>query len=269
MAGHDPRRRAELGVGAHAKTSDLNNSRNERLRWRSPCIGRKQGGPRRLDEGLSIQIGEVMVARLSLILLSALTGCAMPYTPQVPIVPKADTMIDAVAEFHDLRAAPKLVSGNEPYGVMGEDVHTPSPNQLTEQLSTALLEGLAASDTFRRLTVFDPKPDLILTGRVEQFYEHYRPKLWTYAPYSETVASLLRMNTYVSNGKVNLTLIVQKPTGKVVGRYTGQAQFDEDFRPNDDMSPGDRLNRALSEAVQEIQEKLIADSQLKQFRHGS
>jgi hypothetical protein len=76
------------------------------------------------------------------------------------------------------------------------------------------------------------------------------------------------MNTYVSSGEVDLTVIVLKSTGEIVGRYRGRERFDETFRPNSDMSPGERLNHAFSAAVQQIREKILADSELSKVRQS-
>ncbi|MGQ0810956.1 MAG: hypothetical protein ACT4OO_07005 [Nitrospiraceae bacterium] len=191
-------------------------------------------------------------------------GCTKQYIPEL-ILPSADKTIDAVVEFHPLRMAPGIRSGHDTYGVEGPKVETASPTDLTDQISTAMLSGLADSGLFSHITAFDPQPDLILSGRIDKFYEHYRQKLWTYAPYAETVAGLLRINTYVSTGEVNLTMTVLKATGEVIGRYPSRVTFQEDFKPNSEMPPGERLNHALAEAVQEIRDKLVADPRLAQF----
>ncbi|MCE3225084.1 MAG: hypothetical protein K0S58_3264, partial [Nitrospira sp.] len=100
-------------------------------------------------------------------------------------------------------------------------------------------------------------PDLILTGRVERFFEHDRRKLWTLVPYySDKLAGLFRVNTYTTNGELRLTLTLLKPTGEVVGSYVGHAKFQEDYTPNSEVRPGDRLDRALGQALAQIRDEM-------------
>lgn len=192
-------------------------------------------------------------------------GCEKTYAPAL-VLPASDRTIDAVVEFHPLHTSTGLRFGRDTFGVLAEDVDTPPPSQLTEQISTALEESLASDHTFGRLVAFDPDPDLILTGRIDTFYEHDRPRVWTYIPQAETVARLFRMNTYVSSGGVDLTMFLMRPTGELVGQYHSRRTFDETYRPNSDMLPGARLNRAFSEAMQHIRDKMVADPQLRNVR---
>jgi hypothetical protein len=209
--------------------------------------------------------------RLRVVVLQALltlllsTGCAKTYAPALTL-PASDKTIDAVVEFHPLNATSSLLSGRDTFGVFAKKVDTPSPGQLTEQISTALEDSFASDHVFRRLVGFDQAPDLILTGRIDKFYEHDRPRLWTYIPQAKTVATLFRMNTYVSSGAVDLTMFLMRPTGKLMGQYHSRQTFDETYRPNSDMSPGARLNRAFSEAIQDIRDKIIADPELAKER---
>jgi uncharacterized protein YjbJ (UPF0337 family) len=67
----------------------------------------------------------------------------------------------------------------------------------------------------------------------------------------------------VSAGKVHLIVFVLKPTGEVLGRYTGTSTFKETFNPTNDVPPGTRLNRALSEAVHQVQNAITNDMELR------
>ena len=202
---------------------------------------------------------------LALMVILFVLGCSKTYVPQI-VLPVSERTIDAVVEMHSLQAAPKLRSGHDTYGVLAPKVETPSPKELTDQLTTALLEDFDSDQVFSRLSIFEPNPDLILTGRVDKFYQHDRPRLWSYAPYAETFAWLFRVNTYVSSGEVDLTVMLLKAGGEVVGRYRGREKFDETYRPNDDLLPGERLNHAFFAAVQQIREKLLADPALHEIK---
>jgi hypothetical protein len=191
-------------------------------------------------------------------------GCSTKYEPHLTLPPATfDRAIDATVELHPLQAAEGLRSGRTTYGVLAEDYVNKSPSKMSQAITAEVLNELASSGLFRRITLYDPQPDLVLTGRIEQFYEHDRRKLWTYVPYySDKLAGLFRLNTYMSTGEVTLTMMLMKPTGKLIGTYQGRAKFNEDFTPNDEMKPGGRLNRAFSDALAQIRDEMLADENL-------
>jgi hypothetical protein len=190
-------------------------------------------------------------------------ACSHPtYVPDITLSQQGP-LIEATAEFHDIYAAPGLVSGKETFGLEGPKTKQIEPRDLVSQVETELLEELQASGTFSRIIRFDPNPDVILSGRIHTLYEHYRPQVWNYVPYVETVNKLFRLKSHVSSGEAHLTLFVLKPTGELLGTYEGKTTFRETFNPTQDVPPGARLNRALSEAVQQIQDQIVRDAHLR------
>ena len=196
------------------------------------------------------------------------SGCSHRYVPDVSLAESPET-IDATVEYHPLQTARDLLSGHESFGVLAPKVTTASGRELTGQVENAVIEELAATHVFRRLTPYDPQPDLVLSGRINAFYEHFRPQLWNYAPGAGTVARLLRVNTHVTSGEADLTVLLLKPTGELVRQYTGRSSFRETLTPTEEAPPGERLNRALSEAVQQIRDKILKDSTLPRMNHRS
>ncbi len=92
------------------------------------------------------------------------------------------------------------------------------PSKLTQVITSEILNEFSSNGVFRRISSYDPDPNFVLTGRIEQFYEHDRRKIWTYVPYySEELAGLFRLNTYLSTGEVQVTMILLKPSGGRVG----------------------------------------------------
>ena len=79
------------------------------------------------------------------------------------------------------------------------------------------------------------------------------------------IAQMLRLKTHISSGEAHLTLFVLKPTGEVLGIYTGQSIFEETFNPTTEIPPGARLNRTLSEAVHQIQDEISHDVKLREL----
>jgi hypothetical protein len=200
--------------------------------------------------------------------LLILAGCSTKYEPQLQLPPATfNRAIDAVVELHPLQAAEGLRTGTTTYGVVAEDYVNRPPSKMSQAITSEILSELSSSGLFRRLTLYDPNPDLVLTGRIEQFHEHDRRKLWTFVPYySDKLAGLFRLNTYMSSGEVQLTMMLLKPTGELLGTYVGRAKFDEDFTPNEEARPGSRLNRAFGKALAQIRDEMLSDPKLPKMR---
>lgn len=201
-------------------------------------------------------------------LLVLLGGCSTTYEPHLTLPPSAfDRTIDASVEVHPFIASDDLLSGHSGYGVIADDYVNKAPSKLTQALTNQVVAELSAHHAFRRVSTYDAAPDLILTGRVERFFEHDRRKLWTFVPYySDKLANLFRVNTYRTNGEILLTLTLLRPTGEVIGSYIGHSKFDEDYTPTSDVRPGDRLNRALGQALAQIRDEMFSDAALPKAR---
>lgn len=197
-----------------------------------------------------------------------LAGCSSTYEPHLVLPPaEFDRSIDATVEVHPFVAADDLLSGHSNYGVVADDYANKPPSQLTQSITQQVTAELAAHRVFRKVTTYDPSPDLILTGRIERFFEHDRRKLWTFIPYySDKLASLFRVNSFKADGEIHLTLTLLKPTGETVGSYVGHSSFKEDYTPNGEVRPGDRLNRALGQALAQIRDEMFADPSLAKSR---
>ncbi len=205
----------------------------------------------------------VLMAVLSLTMAA---GCAKTeFVPDIAL-PETRPIIDATAEFHDIYPAPALISGKEHFGLTGPDAKQVPPRILAHQVRDELLDAFEEAGVFSKITTFDREPDFILTGRINSLFEHYRPRIWTRfpLPYAGKIAvDLLDWKTHATNGEADLTLFLLTRDGKLVGTYRGSASFDENFNPTGEIGPGERLNRALTEAVQQIQEKMIRDTRLR------
>jgi hypothetical protein len=96
--------------------------------------------------------------------------------------------------------------------------------------------------------------------------------LWTkvpyLVPYIGTVADFLDLKTHVSSGEADLTVFVLTRNGEIVGKYRGESSFKESFNPTGELAPGARLNQALTEAVHQIQEKILHDVHLRKIAAG-
>ena len=161
------------------------------------------------------------------------------------------------------------MSGKETFGLDAPKAERVEPSELTRQVESELLKELDAAGIFSRITRFDQNPDVILSGRITALREHYRPQTWAkipdFFPWVGMITQMLRLKTHVSSGEAHLTLFVLKSTGEVLGTYTGQSIFEETFNPTKEVPPGARLNRALSEAVHQIQDEISRDVKLRKL----
>lgn len=199
------------------------------------------------------------------LLLAAAACSKAEFVPDISL-PEARPIIDATAEFHDLYPAPALISGKESFGLTGPDAKQVPPRELAHQVRDELMDALQQVGVFSKITTFDQNPDLILTGRINSLYEHYRPRIWTRLPLpyaGKIAAGILDWKTHATNGEADLTLFLLTRDGKLLGTYRGSSSFDENFNPTGEVGPGERLNRALTEAVRQIQEKMLRDVRLR------
>jgi hypothetical protein len=206
----------------------------------------------------------------TLFLIVVLAGCSTTYEPHLILPPSEfNRSIDAIVEVHPFIASDDLLSGHTSYGVVADDYVNPPPSKLTQSITEQVIAELSAHRVFRKVTTYDQNPDLILTGRVERFFEHDRRKLWTLVPYySDKLANLFRVNTYTTSGEIRLTLTLLKPNGEVVGSYIGHSKFNEDYTPNSEVHPGERLNRALGQALAQIRDEMFSDVALPKTRQA-
>lgn len=222
-----------------------------------------QGKGRRFHFGSMVQ--KIFIICFLLVILA--NGCGGPkYVPDITLT-QTGPIIDAIAEFHNLDPTYDLLSGKERFGLEAPKVEKVEPSELGRQVESAFLQELDAAGVFSRVARFDPNPDVLLSGRIMGLHEYYRPQIWAQfpdvIPYVGIIAQLLRMKTHVSSGVAHLTIFVLKPTGEVLGTYIGKSTFKETFTPTNDVPPGARLNRALSEAVHQIQNEITRDVQLR------
>lgn len=200
---------------------------------------------------------------LMLTAVAAIAGCSTAYTPQLRLPPASlDQSIDAAVELHPLVLSEDVRTGHSKYGVVAEDYTNPPPSKMSEAVTAEILNEFTTSRVFRRISTYDPNPDLIMTGRIERFFVHDRRKLWTYIPLSRKVANVFGTNTYMGSGEVHISMKLLKPSGEQVNTYVGHAEFEEDFTPHDETEPGWKLNRAFSEAVEQIRQQILGDPKL-------
>lgn len=193
-----------------------------------------------------------------------LSGCAQHYTPKISLGESPDT-IPLRVELRSLKDSPEPKEPGQAYGVVADDVKASEPGELSGPLTQAILNDFRESFVFQEIDSHVEDPDAILTGTINTFYETYRPKGWTQVPGGKSLAKLMDVETYTGTTDVDIDLSLRKPDGTRIGTYHGHAAKTDEFVPNKQNRPGDRLNWALSKAIHEIREALLNDANVKQY----
>ena len=196
--------------------------------------------------------------------LILLSGCAQHYTPKISLGESPDT-IPLKVELRSLKNSPEPKAPGQAYGVVADDVKASEPGELSRAITQAILNDFRENFVFQQIDSHVEDPDAILTGTINIFYERYRPKGWTQVPGGKSLAKLMDVETYTGTTEVDLDLVLRKSNGTRIGTYHGHAAKTDEFVPNKQNRPGDRLNWALSKAIQDIRQALLDDANVKQY----
>jgi hypothetical protein len=193
-----------------------------------------------------------------------LSGCAQQYTPKVTLGESQET-IPLRIELRTLKHSPEPKEPGQAYGVVAEHVKASEPGELSSPITQAILKDFRDNFVFQEIDSHVEDPDAILTGTINTFYERYRPKGWTQVPGVNSLAKLMDVETYTGTTEVDLDLVLRQPNGTRIGTYHGHAEKADEFVPNKENQPGDRLNWALSKAIQQIRQALLNDANVMQY----
>jgi hypothetical protein len=193
-----------------------------------------------------------------------LSGCAQHYTPKISLGESLDT-IPLRVELRSLKDSPEPKEPGQAYGVVADDVKASDPGELSGPITQAIVNDFRENFVFQQIDSHVENPDAILTGTINAFYEKYRPKGWTQVPGGKSLAKLMDVETYTGTTEVDLDLTLRKPNGTRIGTYHGHATKTDEFVPNKQNRPGDRLNWALSKAIQDIRHALLNDADVKRY----
>jgi hypothetical protein len=208
----------------------------------------------------------MLVAQAAYVLGSVilLSGCAQQYTPKVTLGESQET-IPLRIELRTLKHSPEPKEPGQAYGVVAEHVKASEPGELSRPITQAILNDFRDNFVFQQIDSHVENPDAILTGTINTFYERYRPKGWTQVPGVNSLAKLMDVETYTGTTEVDLDLVLRQPNGTRIGTYHGHAERADEFVPNKENQPGDRLNWALSKAIQQIRQALLNDANVMQY----
>jgi hypothetical protein len=192
-----------------------------------------------------------------------LSGCAQHYTPKISLGESSEA-IPLRVQLRPLKDAPEKPPG-QAYGVVAEHVKVAEPGELSGPITEAILEDFRQNFVFQQIDTQVERPDAILTGTINTFYETYRPKGWVQVPGGQRLAKLMDVDTYTGATEVDLDLVLRQANGTHIGTYHGHVAKTDEFVPNKQNQPGARLNWALSKAVRQIREALLNDPNVKQY----
>ena len=137
--------------------------------------------------------------------------------------------------------------------------------ELTELVRQAILADFRTNLVFANVRIHEDHPELVIRGLIQQFAEYHTRPWYGKIP---LVGNLVGAGEQVEGG-VELLLTVSTPTGEPIGTYQGQSTFPDANTTDSDKEkkrrpqpPGERLNRAFSEAVHQIRQQMLADQKL-------
>ncbi|MEW6542773.1 MAG: hypothetical protein AB1411_04085 [Nitrospirota bacterium] len=197
--------------------------------------------------------------------LALLLAACIPYKPTVsledspqaiPVNVLVQTLRDATLPADREDPAEGGVSQTSLRMMEGE------PGPLVTQ---AVFGGLHASGLFRSISRKEERPDLILSGTIRRFSGRVVLPAWVLTPVIGQIGHLVLGPTQEWIGEVDLEVTLSTPHGQVVGTYRGHAAYDE-LAEHDrrhwatPLYPAhQRLNEALTEAVRQVHDQMLAD----------
>lgn len=144
-----------------------------------------------------------------------------------------------------------------------EVTKTAMEGELTDLVQQAVLADFRTNSVYRSVRLHEKHPDLVIQGHIYQFSE-FRSKPW-YAKIP-LIGRLFSDSERIEGG-VSLDLRVASLDGLLIGIYSGQFRFPAETSSSPSARkrhriPGQELNRAFTEAVKQVRNKMLADEEL-------
>lgn len=205
----------------------------------------------------------VPVLLLSLTLF--VTAC-VPYKPTLLLEKSPHTIVASVSVQTLRDASPPDDKENLAEGTVSQTGSM--EGDLSALVTQAIVADFSATSLFRSISNREAHPDLVLTGTIHRFYGQATIPSWFVIPGVAWAVNALASPGQAWQGEVDLELILARPNGQVLGTYRGRAVYQEIAEPDSrywsmPLYPAHaRLNRAFTEAVQQIQEQILRDRDL-------
>lgn len=201
---------------------------------------------------------------LLLMVLGVASGCqTLTYQPVATVgkSPEEIPMRLGVRELEDVSPP-----GDRDPWLLGTAATAPGTleDELAAGVTKALVRNFLAEGLFEGFEPRRKDPDIVLSGTVHRFYG--KANLNTLGVVTSVYAFLwlLGIPIYTSYGAVDLELVFERPDGQRIAAYRSAVEFSElsSFWGNAEYEIGSRLNRAFSDAVRDVREKILADRSL-------
>jgi hypothetical protein len=195
----------------------------------------------------------------------ALLSACVPYKPMlslennpltIPVSVSVQPLRDASPPEDKDHAARRSFSQTHADSLEGE---------LDALVTKAILADFRSTSLFRSIRMNQEHPDLVLGGTIHRFYGQVSIPAWLMIPGVGWAAQIFWSPVQEWEGAVDLELTLSTPTGVVVGAYRGRAayyesaDYDSRYWSSPQLPAHRRLNRAFTEAAQQIRDQMLRD----------
>lgn len=199
----------------------------------------------------------------SIILL--LAACAVPYKPTLKMEATFQT-IPATVLVQSLRdVSPPDDKQDSTEASFSQTSPDMMEGDLSALVTKAVVADFSATGVFQTLHRNQTNPDLILSGTIRRFYGQVSIPSWLRVPWISWAAHAYWVPFQQWEGEVNLEMRISTPEGRVLGTYHGQAEYgqiegrDHRYWAMPLYPAHARLNRAFTEAVEQIRGQMLRD----------
>lgn len=194
-----------------------------------------------------------------------LTACAISYKPTLKMEATFHT-IPAKVLVQPLRdASPPDDKQDSTEASFSQTSPSMMEGDLGALVTKALVADFSATGVFQTLHRNQAKPDLILSGTIRRFYGQVSIPSWLHISWMSWAAHAYWTPFQQWEGEVDLELVLATPEGTVLGTYRGQADYsqvegrDHHYWSMPLYPAHARLNRAFTEAVEQIRDQIFGD----------
>lgn len=132
-------------------------------------------------------------------------------------------------------------------------------------VTKAISADFSATAVFRSIGRSENRPDLVLSGTIRRFYGQATIPFWLLVPGVNWMVNAFASPVQEWQGEVDLEVTLAMPEGRVLGSYRGRSEYQE-LAERDSrfwampLYPAHaRLNRAFTEAVEQIRDQMFGD----------
>lgn len=206
-------------------------------------------------------MNKILLVFVSSVLAISITGCAsISYKPAVslgesPKTIKAKVKIDTFVD--------KTPADDRDSKVGGVSATAPGTlaGGLDSEVTDAVLSDFNNNQLFTEIKKRIESPDYVLKGNINRFYGKAGINELGWITIPLDILWLFGLPIQTDEGMVDITMQLTKPDGTLVGEYNGKYEYLDTFSiyNNPVLNVPSRLNKAFSEAVKQIREKILAD----------